>query len=131
MNSTARYRSAALGILVVGWAAAAFVYVWTPGEAGDQADSYVVEGGTAYAVRLADSKGDERQIERMTGKAGVLGAEFSDWFAGLWQGRRLASTLAVLATGAALVCLFLSYFEIFPSAPAEPADAAGPPRPDR
>jgi hypothetical protein len=131
MTTSARYRWAALAVLVAGWSAAAWVYSRTPGNAGEDGSSYVVEGGTAYAVRLADSKGDERQIERLTGKTGVLGAEFSDWFAGLWQGRRLAATLAVLATATAVVCVFLSYFQIFSPAPADPTDVAAPPGSDR
>ena len=30
--------------------------------------------------------------------------DFNRWFSGLWDGKRLAYTLATLATGAALAC---------------------------
>ena len=41
------------------------------------------------------------------GTANVLAAEFQDWFAGLWHGRNLAYTLAVLTV---LVVLALRFF---------------------
>lgn len=37
-----------------------------------------------------------RELRVIGGQGNVLSAEFQDWFAGLWQGRELAYTVAVL-----------------------------------
>ena len=44
-----------------------------------------------------DSKAYLRQLELYGGKANVLGVELRQWFDGLWHGRSLAFTVAVLA----------------------------------
>jgi len=44
-----------------------------------------------------DSKQYLRQLELYGGKANVLGVELREWFDGLWHGRTLAFTVAVLA----------------------------------
>lgn len=43
-----------------------------------------------------DSKKYVRELRVMGGQGNVLAAEFQDWWAGLWQGRELAKTVAVL-----------------------------------
>ncbi len=43
-----------------------------------------------------DSKKYLRELEVYGGKANVLGVEFWQWFAGLWHGRSLAWTVAVI-----------------------------------
>ena len=43
-----------------------------------------------------------RELRMIGGQGNVLSAEFQDWFAGLWQGRELAGTVAVLTVGVVL-----------------------------
>jgi peptidoglycan/LPS O-acetylase OafA/YrhL len=67
-------------------------------------------------------------LELYGGKANVLAAEFREWFTGLWMGRNLAFTIAVLA--------FLAFLAIRYVAAAgslepldETEDETGPPAP--
>ncbi len=126
MSHAGRYRLYAVLILLVGGAAAGWVYAHTAAAAED-GTAYAVEGGTAYVVRLDDTKAYNRQLERMSGKTGVMAAEFTEWFAGLWHGRSLAYTLATLSLVGALGCLFLSHFQILlPAGEAPPRPGGGP-----
>ena len=43
-----------------------------------------------------DNKKYLRELRVMGGQGNVVAAEFQDWFAGLWKGRELAGTVAVL-----------------------------------
>lgn len=52
-------------------------------------------------------------LEMYGGKANVLAAEFMEWFTGLWQGRSLAWTVAVITI---LVVLALRFFAGLPAA---------------
>ena len=71
-----------------------------PSSAG--AIGYEVINGTAYPVAPADSKAYQRELERFGGKANVLAAELTQWFAGLWRGRNPALTVAFLSVLVAL-----------------------------
>lgn len=55
-------------------------------------------------------------LELYGGKANVLAAEFRDWFAGLWQGRNLAFTVA------ALTILFVLALRFFARLAPDPLD---------
>ncbi len=55
-----------------------------------------------------DSRKYLRDMEVYGGKANVLAAEVRSWFSGLWHGRNLAFTVAVLTILAALAFLFLA-----------------------
>jgi hypothetical protein len=109
-------------ILVVGLLAASAAY-FKAGSAGDSgALGYEIVNGQSYPISPGDSKSYERQMELIGGKSGVLASEFSDWFAGLWHGRRLAYTLAALSVASSLICFFLSqHLVILPP----PDDQAG------
>jgi hypothetical protein len=89
------YLASAL-ILVLGLCAAAVIYA-TTGNDSDGAVGYEVINGVAYPVAPADSKAYQRELERFGGKANVLAAELTRWFAGLLQGRKLAFTVAFLS----------------------------------
>jgi hypothetical protein len=117
MTSERRYHLLGAGILLAGLLAATAVYLRTTPEG----DGEVGADGTVYSLKLEDSKRSERQIEQISGKPGVLAAEFMDGFEGLWQGRNLAYTLAVLSVGGSLTCLFLAHFQIL-GPPADPND---------
>jgi hypothetical protein len=92
----ARLRRAGAIVLALGLAAAAAIY------------ALAAPDDDALAAAM-DNKGYEFQLERIGGKAAVLAAEFNRWFEGLWQGRHLAYTVAILATAAALGCFFLAH----------------------
>src|SRR5262249_30024474 len=57
-------------------------------------------------------------LEVYGGKANVLAEEFREWFAGLWYGKSLAGTIAVLTVLTALVYRFFAT----PLPPAEEDD---------
>ena len=84
-------------ILVAGLIGAALIYWLT-------ADSAVKKTEIEYA----NPRAYEFQIERLGGKATVYVVRFNEWFTGLWQGRQLAFTVAVLALVIALICFRLS-----------------------
>jgi hypothetical protein len=73
----------AAAILLLGVGSAVLIYV----SAGDAAD-----GVAGY--RPEDSKMYRHDLELYGGKANVLADDLMRWFAGLWQGRTLAFTVA-------------------------------------
>ena len=94
-----------LALLLLGLFAAAVIYVTTEDDSSGVI-GYEVINGVAYPVAPADSKAYQRELERFGGKANVLAVEFTRWFESLWQGRRLAFTVAFLGIAASLA-LFL------------------------
>lgn len=50
----------------------------------------------------------QREMRMMGGRGNVAAAEFSEWFAGLWHGRSLGGTVAVLTIGTVLVFRFVA-----------------------
>lgn len=56
-----------------------------------------------------DDKVYQFQMERIGGKSVLIAAEINRWLAGLWQGRPLAYTLAVLSVVIALVCFWIAH----------------------
>ena len=93
----ARIFYAGVFILVAGLIGAALIYWLT-------ADSAV----TKTEIEFANPRAYEYQIERLGGKATVYVVRFNEWFTGLWQGRQLVFTVAVLAVVIALICFWLS-----------------------
>lgn len=92
-----RLRIASLAILVAGLLAAVSVYVSNePNPAAEAGYETVVVDGKPYMVPTQWSKEYMRGLERFGGGAAVMFDRFDRWFAGLWQGRRLAVTLAWL-----------------------------------
>jgi len=63
----------------------------------------------ALEARLNYTKRYEYQMELMGGKANILATDLRDWFLGLWHGKRLARTLAVLSIGGGLACFFVAH----------------------
>jgi len=84
-------------ILVAGLIGAALIYWLTADSAGKKTE-----------IEYANPRAYEFQIERLGGKATVYVVRFNEWFTGLWQGRQLAFTVAVLAFVIALICFWLS-----------------------
>jgi hypothetical protein len=95
-------------ILAAGLLAAAIVYQnASADEAAAGAIGYEIDGGTQAPIMPGDSKSYDQQMEGIGGKATVLGDEI----AGLWHGRNLAYTLAVLAVGGALLCFVFAQLQ--------------------
>ena len=86
-----------VAILLVGLVAAALIYVFA-------AD----DGDTDLAGEIASGRMYQHNLELMGGKFAVYAAWFNQWFAGLWHGRPLAYTVAVLAVAIALVCFWVA-----------------------
>ena len=84
MSADARSRTISRAILLAGFACSILIY-FINAPTGD-APGYVPE----------DSKQYLREMERIGGKANVLASEIRSWFDGLWHGRSLAFTVAVL-----------------------------------
>ena len=70
-----------------------------------------------YAVNARPGAGDyelertklyRHDLEVYGGRANVLADDFREWFAGLWHGRNLAFTVAVLTVLAALAWRFVA-----------------------
>jgi hypothetical protein len=109
-------RTISAAILIAGLAAAIVIYA----HAGPAPDY-------PLGSDLEDSKVYLRQLELYGGKANVLGVELRQWFDGLWHGRSLAFTVAVLA---ALVAAGFRLAAI-PLPPLDDGDAAGGRQPSR
>jgi hypothetical protein len=114
----ARVRQVTRAILFAGFASAAVIYAVNarPG-AGD----YALERSKLY----------RHDLEVYGGRANVLADDFREWWSGLWHGRDLAYTVAVLTVVAALAWRFVAT----PVPGADPSASDGtsaqnrPPRP--
>ena len=60
-------------------------------------------------IEFANPRAYEFQIERLGGKAAVYAVRFNEWFSGLWHGRDLAFTIAVLSIVTALACFWIAH----------------------
>ncbi len=76
---------------------------------------------TAEDERLEDSKQYLRQMEVYGGDANVLASEFRVWFGGLWHGRSLAYTVAVIG----LLVAAAAWLVLTPLPPLPPEEEAG------
>ena len=95
MPAERRVRAVTGAILLTGLLAAAVIFVANgPSEAGD--------------FRLERSRQVVHDMEVYGGRANVLADDFREWFAGLWRGRTLAGTVAVLTVVTALVYRFFA-----------------------
>ena len=55
-----------------------------------------------------DSKIYRRSMEMVGGQANLVASDITDWITGLWHGRTLGITLAVLTLAVAYVFLFIT-----------------------
>jgi hypothetical protein len=101
MDLRTRLYVGSIAVLLVGLCSA-FVIFLTADGAADGAVRYEVIDGKVYAVPLSDTKAYMRDLQRFGGKAAVLAAELNRWFDGLWHGRTLALTVAVLSIAVSL-----------------------------
>ena len=98
-------------ILVVGLIGAAIIYATAPAE--DSAELiYGITNDQRYILEL----------QRIGGNAEVVVAELHRWFDGLWHGKPLAYTVAVLCTALAAVCLWVAHTGFFEPAQEQTED---------
>jgi len=90
----ARVRLVSRAILAVGFASAVLIYF--------------VNAESPAGYELEDSKQYLRDMEVYGGKANVLATQLRHWFSGLWHGRSLAFTVAVISVLLALAYRFLA-----------------------
>jgi hypothetical protein len=98
-----------LGLLLLGLGGAGVIYIFAEPPVAD----------TLMADPRADRK-YKRELAMYGGKANVVSVEFMDWFGGLWQGRNLAGTVAVITVVATLGFRFVA------APPAGPAESPVP-----
>jgi hypothetical protein len=67
---------------------------------------YQIIGGTVYPIMPENTKIYRHDLEVYGGKAAVLADEFRRWFIGLWHGKSLAFTIA-------LITIFISFVGFF------------------
>ena len=90
LTPQARIRAGTRAILVLGFVAAVVIYLTAQPPPGNP-----------LGYDPLDTKKYLRDLEVYGGKANVLAAQFREWFDGLWQGKQLAFTVAVLTVIAA------------------------------
>jgi hypothetical protein len=95
--STVRLRWLTAAILAVGFASAIIIYL-RAGAAPENPLGYEPLQTKKYL----------HDLELYGGKANVVAAEFREWFAGLWYGRNLAYTVAVITVLIVLVVRFVT-----------------------
>jgi len=91
-------RRVAIAVLAVGLAVSTLIFLLSPADVP-------VDAATAS---IQDSRQYQLALERIGGKAAVFAAQFSDWLAGLWHGRRLAGTVALLSLAVSGLCYAVS-----------------------
>jgi len=110
-NTIARHRRlhfAGIAILVAGWICAVLVYIVASiSDDATAADRRIIDG-QVYVVPLETSRREQQEMERLGGKATVWMVESATWLGSLWHGRRLAFTLALLATVIGGSCIYLA-----------------------
>jgi hypothetical protein len=116
-SKAVRLRRLAAAVLAVGFAASIAIYLTARPEA---------ENPLGYDPM--QTKTYLHDLELYGGKANVLAAEFREWFTGLWQGRNLAFTLAVITVLVALAIRFVAALPP-PEALDDTESPTNPPRP--
>lgn len=94
-TAKARVHRVSRAILAIGFAAAAVIY-FVNGASPDTS-----------GFELEESKKYLREMEVYGGKANLLASQLRHWFDGLWHGRSLAFTVAVISVLLALAYEFL------------------------
>lgn len=84
-------------ILILGLAASGLIFATTE-PTQDDADASPTRYSKAYV----------HELRVYGGRAAVYADDFNRWFEGLWQGRSLAYTVAVLSIGIGVGCIALA-----------------------
>lgn len=92
-------------ILLAGLAGASLIHFTVRDEPNGW--GYDMTGGAYYPINPEDSKLYRHDLELYGGKAGLLADGIRRWFVGLWQGKALAKTVAMIA-----VCISAGLFYV-------------------
>lgn len=98
-------------MLVVGLGAAAAIYALVEPPEDDP-----------LLADLHSNRKYKRELAVYGGRANVVSAEFIDWFGGLWEGRNLAGTVAVITVVATLGFRFVATHSSGHATAAKPPD---------
>jgi len=109
-----RLRLLGVVLLVAGLPAAAWVHHRA---ANNAVAEKLFQAGTLIS---GNARRAENEMKDLGGKANVIAGDFSDWFSGLWHGRRLSTTLLVLSLTGAGACFFLAHLLNYPPSPDGP-----------
>ena len=90
----------AIIILVVGLLSS--IWIYRTAETGGSSLGYEASGGSVYPINPDDSRKYRHDLELYGGKANVMADEFRRWLAGLFQGKTLGITLAVITVAISL-----------------------------
>jgi hypothetical protein len=83
-------------VMLAGLGCAAYIYQ-TGGDESTDTLGYDFHGGSPNPIRPEDSKKYQRDLEVISGKAGVVMDDIRRGFAALWQGKSLAYMVAALS----------------------------------
>jgi hypothetical protein len=92
-------------ILLVGLGTAIFIYQ-TADNDSNGALGYQIIDGTVYPIMPENTKIYRHDLEIYGGKAAILADDFRRWFNGLWHGKSLSFTVAVIT-------IFVSFASFF------------------
>ena len=107
------YFCAALTLLL-GLAGSAAIYL-TAEETPENASISAFENSKAY----------RHDLELYGGKVNIMANDFMSWFDGLWHGKTLAFTVAVLALLTAALLFAIGYYLLHDEKPDDSGDARG------
>ena len=119
-----RLQRSCLVILLAGLCSAMLIHLLAE-DAPDDSLGYVIVNGVVYPLSTRDSKTYRREVQRFGGKAALAFDDFNRWFGDLWQGKKLARTVAWISALLALGIYVFAY-SLPPDAPAETGDAREP-----
>jgi hypothetical protein len=94
-------------IMVVGLGSALWIYQ-TADNNSDSVVGYEIIGGTAYPIAPEDSRVYRRNLEYVGGKSAIVLDDFSRWFFGLWHGKALSFTVAVISIFISILFFFVA-----------------------
>ena len=83
-------------IMISGLGSAAYIYQKAVNEPADTLSDRM-EGGSLYQIQPEDSKKYQRDMEAISGKAGLSVADFQRKMAALWHGKSLAYLVAAIS----------------------------------
>ena len=82
-------------ILLVGLGSAVLIYLTAETDSSSIL-GYEMSGGSVYPITPENSKMYKHNLDLYGGKAAVMADDFRRWFEGLWRGKTLALTVAII-----------------------------------
>jgi hypothetical protein len=97
-------------ILVLGLIGAAAIYATAGDDGPDRAMGYEIVNGVVNPIASGDLKRYRHDLERYGGKMAVVTDEFGTWFSGLWHGKSLGVTVALLCVALSGAIFLLAHY---------------------